>query len=83
MLALVGSIPVLQQPFGDTGHARGAGFTPCSHARADLIDQWNFYEYSRIIEGLRALRCDDVIRGPPTIDQIKAAAFAVVAPVVQ
>ena len=39
MLALVGIVPVLQQPLGDAGDARIAGFSPRLHARADLIDQ--------------------------------------------
>ncbi len=36
MFAFVGIVPVLQQPLGDAGDARIAGFSPRLDARADL-----------------------------------------------
>jgi hypothetical protein len=81
MLALVGIVPVLQQPLGDAGHAGIARFSPRLHTWTDLIDPRDLNEYSGIVEGFGALRRDDVTGRTPTVFLIEGPALAIIAPV--
>ena len=53
-------MPVFQQSLGYTCNTLIPRFTPCSHARANLVHQRNFDKMTWIIERTRTFRCDDI-----------------------
>jgi hypothetical protein len=81
MLALVGIVPVVQQPLGDAGDARIARFPPRLYSRANFVDERDLDEYSGIVEGFGALRGDDVSGRPSAVFLIEGVALAIVAPI--
>ena len=50
ILALLRVAPVLQKSFSNATYAGIAGFAPCVHARADLVNQRKLDEDARVVE---------------------------------